>query len=267
MVNWLKARNDPRLHIYAMPTPNSQPVKPDTVTKYTLNYVGFQNGRNITSALFPTISLLGTKIAYTEKAPLYVLTYDEVQFIIAEYQMRKGNDAAAQAAYEAGIKASFARWGLADGTTVYPTWCKGNANIATTTSKVGKPVDYADYLAGANVAWGGTTAQKFQKICEQRWAAIYGEGVQAYSEVRRTGFPERMFEYQLEGTFYQNLGLPIRLQYALSEVTYNTDNLSKAKTDQNIEASNESMFSTDGIKSQVWWHTRKNPIPTKTDVL
>ena len=45
-------------------------------------------------------------------APLYLLCYDEVEFIKAEYYKRTGNDAAAQAAYEAGIAASMERWGL-----------------------------------------------------------------------------------------------------------------------------------------------------------
>jgi len=256
MVNWLEARVDPRLHIYAQPTPNS-------VTTPPIDYVGFQNGRGITSAYFPNTSLLGTKIAYDENSPMYLMTYDELLFTIAEYQMRKANDAAAKTAYEAGIAASMERWGLADGSTVYPTWGKNNS---FTTGTTGYPVSYATYLAHPLVAWGGTDAQKFQKICEQKWAAIYGEGVQAYSEVRRTGFPERVFEFELEGAYYPNLGLPIRLQYALSEDTYNTDNVAAARVAQNIEAINEGMFSTDGTKSQVWWNTRKNPIPTETDV-
>jgi hypothetical protein len=261
MVDWLKARTDPRIHIYGQPTPNS--VAADVVPPSdSLEYVGFQNGRGITSALFPAISLLGTQIAYTETSPLYVLCYDEVQFIKAEYYKRVANDAAAKTAYEEGIAGSMERWGLADGGYVYPSWGKGDI----TTGKFGYLVDYTTYLADPLVAWGGTDAHKFQLICEQRWAGMYGQGVQAYCEIRRTGFPERIFEYQLEGSFYPNLGLPVRLQYALSEDTYNTDNLSKAKTDQNIEASNESMFSTSGTSSQVWWNTRKNPIPTVADV-
>lgn len=255
MVDWLKARVDPRLHIYGQPTANSVATPP-------LNYVGFQNGRGITAANFPSISVLGTKIAFDENAPIYVLTFDEVMFNIAEYQMRKANDGAAKTAYEAGIAASMARWGLADGSTVYPTY--GKATI--TTAPTGFPVSYATYLAHPLVAWGGTDAQKFQKICEQRWAAIYGEGVQAYSEIRRTGFPERIFEYELEGSFYPNLGLPIRLQYALSEDTYNTSNVAQSRVDQKIESINEGMFSTNGIESQLWWNTRKNPVPTETDV-
>ena len=256
MVNWLLARQDPRIHIYAQPTPNSVATPP-------LQYIGFQNGRGVTSAYFPETSLLGTKIAYNETSPLYVLTYDETQFTVAEYQMRKGNDAAAQAAYEAGIEASMARWGCADGATVRPSWGSDNSFTYASTGQV---VDYAAYLADPLVAWGGTDAQKFQKICEQRWAAIFGEGVQAYSEIRRTGYPERIFEYELEGAYYEHMGLPIRLQYALSEDTYNSDNLAQARINQNIESINEGMFSTDGIKSQVWWNTRKNPIPTQTDV-
>jgi hypothetical protein len=256
MVDWLKARVDPRLHIYGQPTPNS-------VDASAIDYVGFQNGRGITAASFPTISLLGTRVGYTETAPLYLMTYDEIQFIIAEYQLRKANDAAAKAAYEAGIAASMERWGLTDGSTVYPSWGKANT---FTTGSTGYPVSYATYLAHPLVAWGGTDTDKFQRINEQKWAAMFGEGVQAYSEVRRTGFPERVFEYELEGAYYKNLGLPIRLQYALSEDTYNTNNVAAARLSQSIEAINEGMFSTDGIKSQVWWHTRKNPVPTQTDV-
>jgi hypothetical protein len=257
MVDWLKARTDPRLHIYAQPTPNS-------VEAGTPEYVGFQNGRNITSAPFPAVSLLGTKIAYTETAPLYMLCLDEIEFIKAEHYKRAGNDAAAKTAYEAGIAASMGRWGLTDGGTVSPTW--GNGKVGITTGSTSYPVDYATYLADPLVAWGGTDAHKFQLICEQRWTGEFGQGVQAYSEVRRTGFPERIFEYELEGAYYPHLGLPIRLQYALSEDTYNTDNVAAARVAQNIESINEGMFSTNGTNSQLWWNTRKNPIPTVTDV-
>ena len=258
MIDWLKARTDPRLHIYGQPTPNS-------ITTPPLNYVGWQNGREKTAADFPTISLLGTKVAYTETAPAYVLTYDEIQFIKAEYYKRVGDDNAAKTAYEEGIKASMVRWGLADGSSVYPSW--GTKSVTTGTT--GYPVNYATYLANPLVAWGGTDTHKFQLICEQRWAAIFGQGVQAYGEIRRTGFPERIFEYELAGVYapYANLGLPIRLQYALSEDTYNTDNVSAVRTTQNIESTNEGMFSTNGIRSQMWWHTRKNPVPTQPDVL
>ena len=255
MAEWLVARNDPRIHIYAQPTPNSQATPP-------LKYVGFQNGREITSAPFPAVSLLGTAIAYDENGPLYLMAFDEVEFLKAEHYKRVGNDGAAMAAYEGGIAASMERWNCDNGSTVYPSWGK----TSITTASTGQVVNYATYLADPLVSWSGTDAHKFQLICEQKWAAIFGQGIEAYTEVRRTGFPARVFEYELAGAYYANLGLPIRVQYALSEDTYNTDNVELARVDQKIERINEGMFSTNGIASQVWWHTRKNPIPTTTDV-
>ena len=255
LVDWLLTRNDPRIHIYAQPTPNSQATGP-------LKYVGWQNGREVTSAPFPSVSLLGTAIAYDENAPLYLMAYDEIEFLKAEHYKRVGNDAAARAAYEGGIEASFDRWGTSDGTTVYPSW--GKTEI--TTGSTGQLVNLTTYLANAAVAWSGTDAHKFQLIIEQKWAAIFGQGIEAYNEVRRTGFPERIFEYELAGAYYPNLGLPVRVQYALSEDTHNTDNVEAARVAQSIERINEGMFSTNGITSQVWWNTRKNPIPTTTDV-
>lgn len=256
MVDWLNARNDPRIHVYAAPTLNS-------VASGTLEYVGFQNGRGITAAIFPEVSMLGTAIAFIEGATSKVMTYDEVEFLKAEYYLRANQDGPSRQAYEAGIAASMERWGLADGGSVNPSWgFAGNITVGSTSY----PVDYGDYLSESLVAWGGTDAEKFQKICEQKWASIFGQGIEAYAEVRRTGFPARIFEYELEGTFYEGLGLPIRLQYALSEQTYNTVNLLAAQTVENIEQINEGMFSTNGTQSQVWWNTRKNPIPTATDV-
>jgi hypothetical protein len=263
MVNWLEARNDPRVHVYAQPMPSSYDI--GTGDYSGLDYEGFQNGSTEQGASFPFISLLGTKVAYTETAPVYVMTYDEVEFIKAEHYLRVANDGAAQTAYEAGIAASMSRWGCNDGGTISPSYSFGASEVATL--PVSYPVDYAAYLAEPLVDWSAAAddAHKFQLINEQRWAAIFGQGVQAFNLVRRTGFPERVFEYELEATVYPDLGLPVRIWYSNNEGTYNGENLAAAKARQNIESSNEGMFSTNGIQSQMWWHTRKNPIPTETD--
>jgi hypothetical protein len=237
IVEYLKARNDPRLPIYAQVVPGHI-TDPATFPEA---YVGEQNGRWHTASDFEAISLLGTAIAYDENAPIYILTYDEVEFIKAEYYMRTGG--AAQAAYEAGIAASMERWG----------------------ATYNEPA----YLAQSNVDWdqAATDGEKYQLICEQRWAGIFGQGVQAYNLVRRTGFPARVFEYELAGTVYPDMGLPVRIRYSLNEETYNKVNLTAAQNSQGLNLTNETMFNTPGTTSnQVWWHTRLNPIPTETDV-
>jgi len=262
MVNWLEDRNDPRVHVYAQPVPSSYTLDPEDFSG--LDYEGFQNGSSELAAQFPLVSLLGTEVAYNETAPVYVMTYDEVEFIKAEHYLRVANDGAAETAYTAGIAASMARWGCVDGGTISPSIKVGTAGAPL---NVSYPVDYATYLSHPLVDWGAAAddAAKFQLINEQRWASIFGQGVQAYNLVRRTGFPARVFEYELEATVYPGLGLPIRIWYSSSEETYNGENLADAKARQNIEEANESMFSTNGIQSQMWWHTRKNPIPTEKD--
>jgi len=235
MVNYLKARNDPRVGIYAQPTPGS-------VAAGTPDYVGEQNGRAHAASDFSAISLLGTAIAYDEHAPTFILTYDEVEFIKAEYYMRTGDDANAKAAYEAGIAASMDRWGAT--------------------------YDAPTYLAQPNVDWAqaANDGAKYQLICEQRWAGIFGQGVQAFNLVRRTGFPARIFEYELTGAFYPDKGIPVRIRYSLNEEIYNATNLSAAQTSQGLNLLDESMFNTAGTMSnQVWWNTRAHPIPTEID--
>ncbi len=247
MVDFLNNRNDPRVHIYAQPTPKSLDAGEPA-------YNGHQNGLKHAAAVFQNISLLGTAVAYTETAPLYLLCADEVEFIQAEYYMRKGDEAKAKAHYEAGITVSMERWGCIDGGTVSPS---------TKTDGVlpySYPVDYAAYLAEPLVAWGGSTGEKFQKIIEQKWAAMFGQSVQAWIEVRRTGFPARIFEYELEGAYYPNMGMPTRLTYSTVEDTYNGANLRAAKERQGVQDLNEGLFG-----SWVWWNTRRNPIPTEID--
>lgn len=236
MVEYLKARSDPRLPIYAQPTPSS-------VAAGTPDWVGEQNGRAHAASDFSAISLLGTDVAYDENAPVFLLSYDEVEFIKAEHYMRVGNPASAKTAYEAGIAASMARWGA----TTY---------------------DAPTYLAQANVDWDQalTDGEKYQLICEQRWAGIFAQGVQAFNLVRRTGFPARVFEYELTGAYYPDMGLPVRVRYSLNEEIYNAVNLAAAQSAQGLNVLDETMFNTAGSKSnQVWWNTREHPIPTEID--
>ena len=233
MVDWLKERNDPRIDVYAQKTDSS-------LLGASEAYIGLQNGRD-QEANISSVSRLGTRIGYDPEAPLYLLTYDEIEFIKAEHFLRAGNESAARLAYDSGIMASMERWGVA--------------------------LDTTHYLKGPKVAFdsAGNEGEKYQRILEQKWAGMFGQGWQAWHEVRRTGFPARVFEYELEGTNYPDLGMPVRMSYPTSEQTENHDHWAEARSRQHIEERYYGFFSTDGIKSQMWWHTRKNPVPNVTD--
>jgi hypothetical protein len=95
--------------------------------------------------------------------PAYLYTQANLQFLIAEANVRFINDdAAAQAAYEAAIEADFDAKGIAG---------------------------YDAFIAGPKVAWAGAT-DKLNLIYMQKWAALcYMDNMEAWSEIRRTDVP------------------------------------------------------------------------------
>ena len=97
-------------------------------------------------------------------APIYLFTQSELQFLIAETQLRWGNKAAAKAAYEAGVEADFASRGMSVGS----------------------------FLSGGRVNWDSqaSDAARLNVIYMQKWAALfYRDHMEAWSEVRRTDVP------------------------------------------------------------------------------
>ena len=97
-------------------------------------------------------------------APIYFFTQSELQFLIAETQLRWGNKAAAKTAYEAGVAADFASRGMSVGS----------------------------YLSGNRVNWDAqaSDANRLNLIYMQKWAALfYRDHMEAWSEVRRTDVP------------------------------------------------------------------------------
>lgn len=112
----------------------------------------------------------------TVTLPLKWMTYAEVCFLKAEAALRGWSGAGtAQTNYENGIVASFAdeRSFLSDA-SLSPT---DNDNTYITTGKV---------------AWSDsdTDEEKLEKIATQKWLALYPNGIEAWAECRRTGYPK-----------------------------------------------------------------------------
>lgn len=98
--------------------------------------------------------------------PVYLYTQAELQFLIAEAELRfNSNDAASQIAYEAGVVADFIDRGL---TTV----------------------DASAFLQGKLVKWDGDQTQKLDMIYRQKWVALFfRDHMEAWTEARRTDVP------------------------------------------------------------------------------
>lgn len=154
MVDSLSSHQDPRLQVYAAPN----------ATGYNGGYWGLQNG-NLPGDFgkgVPDVSSLGSSFLAPD-APSYVMTYAEVLFLEAEAAARgyiPGGAAAAASFYNQGVTASFTQYGL-------------SASAA------------AAYLALPQNAYNGLTSIYYQK-----WVALFGNGPEAWAEVRRTGYPQ-----------------------------------------------------------------------------
>jgi hypothetical protein len=156
------------------------------------------------------------QVGTSGEAPIRLVTNFQRAFILAEAAIRLGTSGDAQALFQEGIRASMTKAGVSStDITAYFT-----ANPSTVT------------LAGTN-------DHKLNQILTQKWIAWCGNGIEAYNDYRRTGFP------RLQIVQFPNpesaTGIPRRLFYPNSEINTNT---TKVPTPQ------------PSIATPVWWDVR-----------
>lgn len=167
-------------------------------------YVGQPNG-SVEPTDFGAISRIGAAFRDDATAPVAMMTYSELLFLAAEANQD-------QVTYIDAIAASHAQHGASADAT---------------------------YLADANTAW---TTNWEQALGEQKWIALFGNGVEAFSEVRRLDYPVLT---EAPESVYPGQGVPVRFPYATTENSTNGDNLSAASSAQGLGAS--------GLFAKVWW--------------
>lgn len=142
------------------------------------------------------------EILHTPDFPGILMTYAEVEFLMAEAAARGGYAVPGTAAdhYHAGIEASFNQWGLSDAMA-------------------------AEYIAQPNVNYNTAPGDYKQKIGLQMWLALYNQGFEAWSTWRRLDFagltpPPGMVIADI----------PLRFTYPLEEAQLNRPNYTAAGT-------------------------------------
>jgi hypothetical protein len=189
LVNKLKALNDVRLPVYA----NLSTLEPA--------YVGVPNGLSSSEAGKLGLENTSRVGAYfvAPTAPGVIMSYAELLFLKAEFAY-KGIAAAGDVAknYTDAITASHAQYKL----TVSPAYLTANA-----------------LKAGA---------AGYTQIMEQKWIALYGQGLEAWTEYRRTGIPA--LQAPVLNT-NQNI-IPTRMPYPGSEESLNYENFTAALASQ-----------------------------------
>ena len=246
LMNQMLPFNDPRVPVYAQPTlcyinPGATGCPPNPP-----QYAGMPNGLTATEAA--TYSLSSSrpgkvfysttrfcKTAFANGAfvgctglsgarfPSFIMTYAEVSFILAEAAERGWIAGSAAAYYNQGIQASMAQWGVTDATAI------------------------TAFLARPGITYTPGTAG-LRQIALQKWIALYSDGVEAWSEWRRTCVPETVKPgpAAVIGT------VPRRYEYSVRDHSVNSANLDVAVSRQG----------PDDFTTRIYWDSKPTLAPT-----
>lgn len=215
---------DPRLPVIGKKNPNAQ-VNPTNVWKGTVSGVT----DILRSEVDRGTSWLNFKVFCRRDAPATFMDYSELQFILAEAALKgwiTGGQAAAKNFYEAGVRASMAKWS-AQGAFSDPAVTITTADVDT-------------YLASPLGSWDLAT-NKEEFLGNQKFLALFWVGMEAWHEYRRTGYPALTIG---EGTTYNDHILPTRFGYPNITLLTNGENANEALTEMGGE---------NDMKTPVWW--------------
>lgn len=231
--SYLKGFNDPRLEKYFAQG------KHNDVSDYYAVRLGVQTG-NYGEYSKPIVE---------ESAPTYWMRPSEIQFLLAE--ARLANLIATGTVkdyYEKGITLSFQEVGasLGDYLTRRNLVPAGYNDPSNTANNIGA-------LNNLDKVWddAATDDDKLERIMTQKYLAIFPDGLEAWSEWRRTGFP-RVFKEVINKT---NIGANNinsvgtdggmrRMPFPLKEIRLNNANVLKART---------YLDGPDNASTNVWW--------------
>ncbi|MGY0040057.1 SusD/RagB family nutrient-binding outer membrane lipoprotein [Pedobacter sp. NJ-S-72] len=195
VVDQLTALSDPRLPVYA-----SKAVK-------TQLYTGVPNGLlpGDASALGLTSTSKPGAYFIAPTAPAVIISYAEILFDRAEAAARGFTNEDASTLYNQAVEASLLQYGIS------------TADIAT-------------YQARPDVQYDASNYKK--SIGNQKWIALFGQGLEAFAEWRRLDYP--ILTPAIAGSL--NGKIPVRFIYPGTEQSLNPDGYKAAVAHQGADA-------------------------------
>lgn len=166
-----------------------------------------------------------SKPLMANNAPFFHLTYAETEFLLADATIRLGLSfgATAEELYKSGIAAAMKQLAYYPGST------------PITDAAIGQFMSDNPLQPG----------KELEQINTQLWINYFLNGVQAFANVRRSGFPKLSSGYRVDGYSDPDTKvMPRRIEYPLSEKTLN-----KANFDEAVQR----MGGKDDWNNRVWW--------------
>jgi hypothetical protein len=220
LIDSLKQYVDRRLFYYTQPTPAA--LSADLPVDEWDSY----NGVDPTLKFVDLLGIVNTKNVsklndrYSELPagePIALLSYSEMNMIIAEAIARGILAGDAKAYYEEGIKAAMKF--TADNTPDNPLF---HHNMKITDEYIN------EYLQGSNIRFASSTERQIQQIIMQKYIAAFLQlPYTAFFEYRRTGIP--YFPINPESNLNTDpTKMPLRWMYPQAEFDYNGENANEA---------------------------------------
>jgi len=207
-------------------------------------YVGFRSGVTIPSPQSINQQYSNMNESLRSASSMRIMNAAEVAFLKAEGALRGWSmGGTAKDFYEEGITLSFEQNG-ASGAAAYIT------NSINTPERYLDPsgnFSFSGVPSAITIEWVSSAnfATNLERIITQKWIAIYPNGIEAWSEFRRTGYPKLMPVLTNNSSVVSTTRMARRLRYPNSEYTGNLRNVQQAIS--------EYLGGADNMATDLWW--------------
>lgn len=233
---------------------------------------GIRNGLKVDGSSYKMYSIIKCPASggpYSTDVPMPIMNRAESSFLQAEAALRGWISGDAKSFYEEGIRNSFAKYNL-DGVDEYINGETKQIRYVDPHNPANNyPADNVpdekiyDYLNDVPVKFHASDKEKqLQQIIIQKWIAGFPEGLNAWAEYRRTGYP-KLFPIPADNNNVQaeylsgskdeltRIGIR-RLPFSYDERSSNPAGLAEGVAILNARGQK------DAIDSRLWWDTGHN---------
>jgi hypothetical protein len=242
MESYLKGYGDPRMGQYYDPAEQDgeyhgmrNGLSPTQISNAVI--IG---GANMGAVNLSNINSQRWDLATETTTPLNVMYAAESYFLRAEGALNGWNmNGNAQDLYETGIRTSLEQWGITDNTAI-------QQYIGSTS----KPVALNDYLSSPAVTdvpvqFSADPEIQRQQILTQKWLALFPDGLEAWAELRRTGYPKLYPVVQVDNPDIIPGDIIRRLTFVADD--YQTNGAA-------VQAAIPLLGGPDKVSTHVWWN-------------
>lgn len=175
----------------------------------------------------------------------------EAWFLMAEAKLRlRLGSETVQYYYELGVRTSFAEWGCG-GVQAYLDNAEAKPLERFNDAVTSRETSVKKMLSNLAVAWDESVSEdvKMERIMTQKWIALFPNGQEAWSEMRRTGYPGfvKILNDKSGGDVPAG-NIICRLKFPTTEYSDNS---------ANTQAAVAMLGGADTAGTRLWWDTQR----------